>query len=167
MRVSAGLVLLSFSGLFLSSVESFSSDGASLTSEMNQTRPKMEKEATSPHSVADTVSKLKEAVVSNGFSVQFEIDLAANFAKKNLSAPPTVILGVCNAVHAHAMLGEDPRVLSQLPCRIAVTEKDGKTLVTWLDPKMLGEFYEGEKSAKIAGDVSDAMDAMVFQATQK
>ncbi len=127
----------------------------------------MEKEAISPYSVPETVTRLKKAVVDNGFSVQFEIDLSANFAKKNLTAPPTAILGVCNAVHAHAMLAEDPRVLGQLPCRIAVTERDGRTLITWLDPKMIGEFYEGERSAQIAGEVAKAMDTMVVDATQE
>jgi len=167
MRMPFLLMILGVSGLVATSVESFSGHDVSAPSEMNQTRPQMEKEAISPYSVPETVTRLKKAVVDNGFSVQFEIDLSANFAKKNLTAPPTAILGVCNAVHAHAMLAEDPRVLGQLPCRIAVTERDGRTLITWLDPKMIGEFYEGERSAQIAGEVAKAMDTMVVDATQE
>ena len=81
---------------------------------------------------------VREALVSQGFGILTEIDVAATFkAKLGVERPPLKILGACNPHFAYRALELDPSVALMLPCNV-VLAGDGKcTHVSIADPRTL------------------------------
>lgn len=126
----------------------------------------------SPHSFAITLQRLKEAVPANKMSIVFEIDLQQRLADKQLAVEPTIILGLCSASHASKALADDLRIVSMLPCRIAVTErtdaKGNKSVVVHsMNAALLGAMFEGENIKSVASEVDSAMKKIVEQTIAK
>lgn len=84
----------------------------------------------------EALSKLPEALRSEGFGVLTEIDLAQTLKNKlGVDFRRYKILGACNPALAHAALTMSLEVGVSLPCNVVVYEDDdGRAVVQAIDP---------------------------------
>ena len=87
------------------------------------------------------VTRVRAALVEEGFGVLTEIDVQATLKEKlGEDIPPYLILGACNPPYAHRALDLEPELGTLLPCNVVVyLQEDGTTRVSAVDPvAMLG-----------------------------
>ena len=84
----------------------------------------------------DALSRVPEALKSEGFGILTEIDVAATLkAKINVDFRRYKILGACNPPLAHEALSTMLEVGVMLPCNVVVYEgDDGKAVVLAIGP---------------------------------
>lgn len=115
----------------------------------------------SPHPFDITLDRLRQAVPQEKFSIVFETDIQERLTEKGFDQQPTVIVGVCNARHAHIALQADPRIVTMLPCRIAVYVLKGKTYVATMNVGLIAQFYEGDEVAAVAAEVGESLSRVM------
>lgn len=109
--------------------------------------------------VADTRSKVEEALKAEGFGVLTEIDIQATMKKKlDKDYLPHVILGACNPVFADKVLSVDQHISLMLPCNVSIRELgNGAVEVAMINPletmksinNLIIEGYAKEVSEKL------------------
>lgn len=129
-----------------------------------QTPKRPEIRMASPHSYAQTIERLKSASAEAKFSVVFELDVTARAKEKDLDIAPTMILGVCSAKYAKIVLENDLRAVPNLPCRIAVTERNGKVEVWTMDVTQIADAYTGTQMAETGRAVDSILRAIMVKA---
>ncbi len=84
----------------------------------------------------DALSKVPEALKSEGFGVLTEIDVQKTLAQKlQVSFRKYRILGACNPTLAHRALSTEIDAGVMLPCNVIIYEEDnGQTVVNVVDP---------------------------------
>ena len=84
----------------------------------------------------DALTKVSEALKSEGFGVLTEIDVQKTLAQKlQLSFRKYRILGACNPTLAHRALSAEIDAGVMLPCNVILYERDdGRTVVNIVDP---------------------------------
>lgn len=84
----------------------------------------------------DALTKVPEALKSEGFGVLTEIDVQTTLAQKlQVSFRKYRILGACNPTLAHRVLSAEIDAGVMLPCNVIVYEgDDGRTVVNIVDP---------------------------------
>ncbi len=84
----------------------------------------------------EALSRLPDALKSEGFGVITEIDMKATLkAKLGVEFRSYKILGACNPTFAHKALMLDPRVGVLLPCNVVLYENDdGSATLGAVDP---------------------------------
>ncbi|HBY01856.1 MAG TPA: hypothetical protein DEG92_04835 [Rikenellaceae bacterium] len=100
----------------------------------------------------DTVEKLSESIVSNGWKVTHVHDLHETLKKNNFDVLPVKVLEVCRPDYSVKLLRNDSeRIYSSLmPCRLSVYEtSDGKTKISRMNSGVL--------AAQIGGIVEEVM----------
>jgi uncharacterized protein (DUF302 family) len=75
--------------------------------------------------------------------------------------PQCRILEVCNPHQAEAVLEASPRISTALPCRIAVYEHGGKTVVSTLKPTAVLSLFGNPELQPVAQDVEAAIIRMI------
>jgi uncharacterized protein (DUF302 family) len=99
---------------------------------------------TSTRTVDAVGAALEESAPEFGLSVLNHHDLAARMTEKGFPfETPVRVYDVCSAQHASQVLKTRIEIATAMPCRIAVYEKDGRTLCSTLKPsELLGMFGE-------------------------
>ena len=84
----------------------------------------------------DALTKVPEALKSEGFGVLTEIDVQKTLAQKlQVSFRKYRILGACNPTLAHRALSTEIDAGVMLPCNVIIYEEDnGQTVVNVVDP---------------------------------
>jgi len=96
--------------------------------------------------VNSAATDLEEAVKRNGFGVMHVYDLKEKLKEKMIDFPNQCkILEVCNPKQAAGILAEDMSVCLALPCRIAVYEQEGVTLIGTILPSAMLRMFPGAK----------------------
>ena len=109
----------------------------------------------------DTVEKLSESIVSNGWKVTHVHDLHETLKKNNFDILPVKVLEVCRPDYSVKILKNDSeRIYSSLmPCRLSVYEtSDGKTKISRMNSGVL--------AAQIGGIVEEVM-SLAFNDIEK
>ena len=101
--------------------------------------------AESSYTLEETVENLKDAIVSQNFILIREDTLEHGLVKEGDENPSQVILHFCNFKFLYDALAVDPRVGMFLPCRVTVTETDGKVLVTAINPMYLSRLFNNNE----------------------
>lgn len=106
-------------------------------------------------SVPDAITRVTEALATEGFGVLTDIDVAGTLKKKlDLDRRPYHILGACNPKLAHQALEADPDIGLLLPCNVIVREEeDGQVTVGFMDPSAVLGLVEREGVEHLAGEV--------------
>jgi uncharacterized protein (DUF302 family) len=86
--------------------------------------------------LAEAERRLREALAREGFGVLTELDVQEAM-KEELGAdfPPYRVLGACNPQLVLQTLSVEPAIGLLLPCSVVLTERDGATILSFLDPE--------------------------------
>jgi uncharacterized protein (DUF302 family) len=114
-------------------------------------------EMTTQLSMADAEVAVRAALVTQGFGVLTEIDVAATLkAKLGIDRAPMKILGACNPTFAHRALELDESVSLLLPCNVVLAETAEGTKISTVDPRGL---MTGDEFQQLATDAADRLMA--------
>ncbi len=79
--------------------------------------------------------KVKETLMAHHLGVVSDVDVQAIFkAKMGKEIPAYHIYGACNPKLADRVIGADPNAGTLLPCNFVMYEREGKTVVSFMDP---------------------------------
>jgi len=114
---------------------------------------------TLPESLQNCESKVIDALKKEGFGVLTEIDIQSTLKKKlDVDKLPYKILGACNPPLAHQALEAEPDIGLLLPCNVVLREtKDGKTVVSFMDPSAVLTLVDREDVASLAAEVKQRL----------
>ena len=111
---------------------------------------------------AETVSRVKEALLAQGFGVLTEIDVKATMqAKLGEQMEEYLILGACNPPLAHRALSADRGIGLLLPCNIVVRESAEGTVVDVLDPHIMATLTQDPEIEQVAQEAGRRLAAAV------
>jgi len=105
-------------------------------------------------SFEDAIAKVTEALQKEGFNVLTRIDLHEKFkAKLGIDFKRYVILGACNPANAYKAVQAEENIGLLLPCNVIVYEKDGKTVISIVNPMAVMKPVGNDKLCDVAGYV--------------
>ena len=107
----------------------------------------------------EALSKVPEALKTEGFGVLTEIDVKQTLKKKlDVDFRRYTILGACNPPLAHTALQNDLFLGLLLPCNVVVYEDDsGKVAVSFINPKEMFKVVDNPDVQGIAEEVDAKM----------
>ena len=110
------------------------------------------------------VAKIEELTAAKQFRVLHVHDVKATLDEKGLKREPFKIVEICNAKFAHKALGITPEVGLFLPCKINVYTQDGETVISAMNPRMIGEFFDDPGLSELADEVNAIVRSIVDEA---
>ena len=117
----------------------------------------------SPHSVAQTVTQLKDALETNGLTVIAEVDHSANAESVGLTLPPTYLVIFGNPDVGTPLMQERRTVAIDLPQKMLVWEDAETVYAAYNDPAYLAERHgldpQGEGLQKVAAALANLAKA--------
>jgi len=106
----------------------------------------------------DAVTKVEEALKTEGFGVLSLIDIRAKLREKlGIEFPRYVILGACNPPLARQALQEDINLGLLLPCNAIVYEHDSKVLVGTVNAARMLSVTDHPEMAGLANQVNEKL----------
>lgn len=119
----------------------------------------------SPYSLEETVENLENAIISQNFLLIRTDTLEHGLVPEGEENPKQVILHFCNFKLLFEALGVDPRVGLFLPCRVTVTEKDGKVIVSSINPEYLSRLFNNRELDAYCHEMKGIYMAILEDAT--
>jgi len=108
---------------------------------------------------ATVKDKVTQALKKEGFGILSEIDVAQKFKEKlGIDFPEYVILGACSPPHAHQAILAEEDIGLLLPCNVIVYEKDGKTALAIIRPKVAMQMVDNAKLGALADEVEAKLE---------
>ena len=102
--------------------------------------------------------RVEEKAGLEGFRVLHVHDVQATLGEKGFKVEPTVVVEVCNAGLASQALQKDARAALLMPCKVVVTERSGRVVLSTLLPEAQ---VEGEELKALAGQVGAKLVSLV------
>ena len=119
-------------------------------------------ERESAYPVDEVCDRLAHAAADHRFGVLGTHDLRQKMVDKGVAfAPACKILEICNPHQAKAVLEANPSISTALPCRVAVFERAGKTIVATLKPTAVLSLFGHPDLEPVARDVETAVLRMI------
>jgi len=115
-------------------------------------------------SFADALSRVREALQTEGFGIISEIDIQKTLREKiGVEFRPYFILGACNPVLAHEALRLEDKVGTMLPCNIVVQQASDGIEVAAVDPVASMKAIQNEQLSDKAAIVADKLRRVIDQ----
>lgn len=110
-------------------------------------------------SMNDAETKVREALMTEGFGVLTEIDVQKVMkAKLDIDRSGYKILGACNPNLAHEAIEAEPDIGLLLPCNVLLREIDnGQVVVGFMDPNAVLQLVDNPKIAEVAPMVREKL----------
>ena len=110
-------------------------------------------------SMEEAETKVREALMSEGFGVLTEIDVQKVMkAKLDIDRSGYKILGACNPNLAHEAIEAEPDIGLLLPCNVLLRESgNGEVIVGFMDPNSVLQLVDNPKIAEVAPMVRDKL----------
>lgn len=106
--------------------------------------------------------KLEEVAKSKGFGVMAVHEVSNILQNKGVPINYScVIVEVCSPKHASQVLSVDPYFSTAMPCRIALFEKDGKTVITTMSPIAMISIFNKPEVSNVAEEVERLMKEII------
>lgn len=111
----------------------------------------------------EAITRVSEALQSEGFGILSDIDVAATLKKKiNKDLPPYRILGACNPPLAARAIELDPSIGLLLPCNVVVREDSGGTVhVEFMDTDVVLQLVQKPGIEELAHDVRQRLERVM------
>jgi uncharacterized protein (DUF302 family) len=118
----------------------------------------------SPHSVADTVSKLSDLATAKGLQIFAVIDHSGEAARVALEMRDTKVVIFGSPKAGTPAMVEVPLLALDLPLKVLVWDDEGQTKVSYTDPAALAKRYQvpADLAAALAG-IDPLTDAVVAE----
>lgn len=107
----------------------------------------------------EAITKVTEALQTEGFGVLTEIDVKATLKKKiDVDRRPYTILGACNPSLANQAINAEPDIGLLLPCNVLVREEDDASIsISFMDPLAVLGLVEQDGVKALATEVKDRL----------
>ena len=111
----------------------------------------------------EAITHVTEELKKEGFGVLTEIDVKATLKKKlDADFRNYRILGACNPPFAHQALSAEAHIGLMLPCNVVVQDgKEGKTIVSAIDPVASMQAVDNSSLTEIAGQVRTKLQRVI------
>ena len=115
-------------------------------------------------SMDEAEEAVRAALAEEGFGVLTEIDVAEVLkAKIDVDRAPFKILGACNPHLANRALDHDEAIGLLLPCNVTLSQTDGGTVVSVVDPmQMLAIAGDSDDMEDLAGEAREKLDRAIL-----
>ncbi|MDW8236992.1 MAG: DUF302 domain-containing protein [Aquificaceae bacterium] len=113
---------------------------------------------TSEKSIGVLRQVIEEKAKQAGFGVMSVHDVSGILQSKGVPINyPCVIIEVCSPRHASQVLSKNPSIATAMPCRIALYESEGKTVIETIAPTKMLEAYEEPELKPVAEEVEELL----------
>jgi uncharacterized protein (DUF302 family) len=104
----------------------------------------------------------KTALQKEGFSIIAEIDFQKTLKEKlNIDFRKYRVLEACNPPYAFKSLTADDKIGTVLPCNFVVQEKEGKIVVSSINPQAAMTAVDNHEMKTIAIEISEKLKRVV------
>ena len=108
----------------------------------------------SSKSIEEVRRKLEEVAKSKGFGVMSTHEVTNILQSKGHPINyGCVIVEICQPKAASQVLSKNPYISTAMPCRVAIFEKDGKTVLSTIAPTKMLEMYDEPELSSIAQEI--------------
>lgn len=119
-----------------------------------------------PHSYADMVEKLQQAVANNKMGVVAKASATLGAKKIGVTIPGNMVVMVFHPKFAVRMLDASVAAGIEAPLRFYITEnEDGTTTLTYRDPSSVFAPYENRELDKMARELDEIFQRIAKDAT--
>ncbi|MBC8555807.1 MAG: DUF302 domain-containing protein [Candidatus Brocadiales bacterium] len=103
----------------------------------------------------ETIIKVTNLLMDQGFGILTEIDVKATFKSKlDVDWKSYAILGACNPTFAYKSLQAEPHIGVLLPCNVVIWDDGEKRVVAAMEPNIMGSIINNPVVKEVAGQVS-------------
>ncbi|MFN3946883.1 MAG: DUF302 domain-containing protein [Aquificaceae bacterium] len=116
----------------------------------------------SKKSVDEVKEALQDKAKEKGFGVMAVHEVSQILENKGVPINyRCVIVEVCSPKHASQALSTDPYIATAMPCRIAIFEEDGKTLISTIAPTDMLDIFERPELEDVAREVEKLIEEIM------
>ncbi|MCW9003836.1 MAG: DUF302 domain-containing protein, partial [Gammaproteobacteria bacterium] len=119
----------------------------------------------SPYSFKETIENIKRAAIGMNFRLIRDQALDYGFVPAEEESQKQTMVYFCNFNFLYQALAIDPRVGMFLPCRITVTEEDGKVRAMSINPKRLSQLFNNNELDEACDQMHDTYTSILEEAT--
>jgi uncharacterized protein (DUF302 family) len=111
----------------------------------------------------EVISRVTEALSTEGFGVLTEIDVKATMKKKlDVDFRNYRILGACNPPFAHKALEAEDKIGTMLPCNVIVQEREpGVVEIAAVDPVSSMQAVDNPSLAPVAQEIQQRLQRVI------
>ena len=120
--------------------------------------------AESPYDIEETVENLKNAIADQNFTLIRTDYVEHGFVPEGKENKKQVVLHFCNFNFLFQALAIDPRVGTFLPCRVTVTETDGKVQVATINPMRLSSLFNNDELHEACEEMTSIYETIIEDA---
>lgn len=120
--------------------------------------------AESPYTIEETVENLKLAIADQNFTLIRTDYVEHGFVEEGKENKNQVVLHFCNFNFLFEALAIDPRVGIFLPCRVTVTETDGKVQVATINPMRLSSLFNNDELEEACKEMTAIYETIIEDA---
>jgi uncharacterized protein (DUF302 family) len=112
-----------------------------------------------PETFGNSITKVTEALKTEGFGIVSEIDMQARLKEKlGVDFKKYTILGACNPLFAHKAIQAEEKIGIMLPCNIVLIEKENETTeIAAVDPAASMIAIENSALKPLAAEVKEKL----------
>ena len=105
-------------------------------------------------SFEEAITKVTNELKKEGFGILTQIDVAEKFKEKlGIDFEKYIILGACNPPSAHKAILVEENIGLMLPCNVVIYERQNKTVVSIIKPKVAMKMIGNVELDKIASTI--------------
>ncbi len=115
---------------------------------------------TSKHDFQTTIEELKSTIKAMDLKIIAEVPHSKGAEMSGMELAPTHLLIFGNPKVGSQLMQKDQSIGLDLPLRMLVYEQEGKTYLSYHDPKNLAETYELGEKTRVLNKMSQAMGSI-------